>query len=143
MAEKVCVLVCVTRQISCERLIKAGAAIAKQQGMGLNVINVCPEKECANLDPEATEHLYACCKEVGADMDIVFSDNPAMITAAYAMKSDSRIIVTGFPGEKSSGFVASLRALLPKAVISMVDEDGRIYNMIPDAQNRLSAAMAK
>lgn len=143
MAEKVCVLVCVTRQISCERLIRAGAAIAEQQGMELKVINVCPEKECSKPDPEAMEYLYTCCKNVGADMDIVFSDNPGMVTAAYAMKNNSRIIVTGFPGEKSSGFIASLRALLPKAVISMVDEDGRIYNMIPDARAQLSASMAK
>lgn len=131
LEEKPCVLVCVTQQSSCERLIKAGNAIARRNGLELSVINVQPADESYSPNPEAMERLHACCKEVGAQMTVYFNDSPELVTASHAHKYNAIDIVTGFPGENSSEFVASVHMLLPNVTISMVDENSTIFNMTP------------
>lgn len=132
------VLVCVTQQSSCERLIEAGASIAKSHDMQLSVINVQPEKDSYSPDPQAMEHLYGVCKKFGAEMNVYFSDAPAVVTAVHAKKNNAKIVTVGFPGEKSSRFIAEIRMLLPETVITMVDSDKKIYNMIPEASKSLT-----
>lgn len=100
MKEKACVLVCVTQQSSCERLIEAGASIAESRGMDLGVINVQPEKNGFTPDPAAIEHLYNVSRKFGADMSYYFSDSPAAVVAAHGVKNNAEIIVTGFPGKE-------------------------------------------
>lgn len=132
------VLVCVTQQSSCERLIEAGASIAKSHDMQLSVINVQPEKDSYSPDPQAMEHLYGVCKKFGAEMNVYFSDAPAVVTAVHAKKNNAKVVTVGFPGEKSSRFIAEIRMLLPETVITMVDSDKKIYNMIPEASKSLT-----
>ena len=138
MKGKAHVLVCVTQQSSCERLIEAGASIAKSHNMGLSVINVQPERDSYSPDPQAMEHLYGVCKKFSAEMNVYFSDAPVVVTSAYAMKNNVKAITVGFPGEKSSRFIAEIRMLLPETVITMVDSDKKIYNMIPEASKSLT-----
>lgn len=138
MKGKAHVLVCVTQQSSCERLIEAGASIAKSHDMQLSVINVQPEKDSYSPDPQAMEHLYGVCKKFGAEMNVYFSDAPAVVTAVHAKKNNAKIVTVGFPGEKSSRFIAEIRMLLPETVITMVDSDKKIYNMIPEANKSLT-----
>ena len=136
MKAKSCVLVCVTPQSECERLIKAGALIAKEKELPLEVLSVFHQKDGFNPDPTVLEKLYRCAKEEKAQMSVYFNDSPALVTAVHAKKKGCVDIVVGFPKEQSNQFVPTLRAIVPDITISMVDveDNGKIYRMIPKSE---------
>ncbi len=133
MKDKSCVLVCVTPQSECERLIKAGAMLAKEKNEALEVLSVFHEKDGFGPNPAVLEQLYSCAKDENAQMSVYFNDSPAIVAAVHAKKKGASDIVVGFPKERSTHFVSALRSLLPDVTISMVDVDDcdKIYRMIP------------
>jgi len=72
------VLVCVTGQLSCERLIVAGARLAEQAQAGLYVLHVARKGNkvlgYAN-EAEALEYLFGVSVSHGADMFVVKNDD--------------------------------------------------------------------
>ncbi len=133
MKNNSCVLVCVTPQKQCEQLIRSGAVIARQYGVPLEVLSVFHERDGASPDPKVLEELYECARKENAQMSVYFNDSPVILSAVIAKKKGAVDIVVGFPKERSTHFVSSLRMLLPDVQISMVDVDdgGKIYRMIP------------
>lgn len=133
MKNNSCVLVCVTPQKQCEQLIRSGAVIARQYGVPLEVLSVFHERDGSSPDPQVLEELYECARNENARMSVYFNDSPAILSAVIAKKKGAVDIVVGFPKERSTHFVSSLRMLLPDVQISMVDVDdgGKIYRMIP------------
>lgn len=136
MKAKSCVLVCVTPQNECERLIQSGALIAKEKDIPLEVLSVFHQKDGFNPDPAVLENLYRCAKDENAQMSVYFNDSPAIVAAIHAKKKDCSDIVVGFPKEQSTRFVPTLRTLVPDITISMVDveDNGKIYRMIPKSE---------
>lgn len=135
MSRKPCVLVCATSQSSSERLIEAGKSIAESEGLDLRVLNVQPSCSEHALDPEMVESLHRHCKNIGAEMSVYFNDYPDLVAASHARKYNAVNIVTGFPGEKSSGFIARIHMLVPDVTISMVDnENDTVYKLTPQAK---------
>jgi K+-sensing histidine kinase KdpD len=133
MLKKACVLVCVTSQPDCERLIRAGKKVADGEGVPLQVVSVQREEECFQPNSEALEHLHQQAKAVDAEMTIYFNDSPAITAAVHAVKEGAVNIVMGFPGENSAHFVEDVHLLAPEIPISMVDGDDKIYQMAPAA----------
>lgn len=133
MKDKSCVLVCVTPQLECERLIQAGSQIAKELGLNLEVLSVFQQKDGFKPNPEVLEHLYECARIENANMSVYFNDNPAILAAVYAKKYGAKTIVAGFPKERSTQFIASIHTLIPDIPISMVDnnDSSKIYHIIP------------
>ena len=107
MSKKACVLVCVTSQPDCERLIRAGKKIADGEGVPLQVVSVQRMEECFQPNSDTLERLHQQAKAVN--------------------------IVMGFPRENSAHFVEDVHLLEPEVPISMVDGDDKIYQMIPAA----------
>ncbi len=109
------VLVCVTQQKSCERLIEAGARLKKDDG-NLFVIHV--SKENWNFvdnakDGEALEYLFSLAKSHGADLTILNSDKIPETIAQFAQHYEIEIIVTGeSPKGKGNTFIKRLQNLL-------------------------------
>ena len=138
------VLVCTTLQASSENLIRAGKAIAEKSRADLEVVTVIPlDSEDRKFDPEALDRLYTTAKSHGGEISVYFSDDPVMTVCAHTAKRNPLTFVTGFPGEKSNKFISLIRLILPEVPISMVDENGTVYNMIPDqAQTADKAARA-
>lgn len=136
MKDKSCVLVCVTPQSECERLIKSGALLAKEKGVALEVLSVFHEKDGFCPNPAVLEELYSCAKEKNAQMSVYFNDSPAIVAAVHAKKKGAVDIVVGFPKERSTQFISAMHTLVPDIPISMVDVDdnGKIYRMIPQAK---------
>ena len=64
-------------------------------------------------------------------MAVYFSDDPVLTVAAHISKEHPTLLVTGFPGENSNAFVSALHLLVPDVPVSMVAQDGNIYNMLP------------
>lgn len=92
------VLVCVTDQKRCERLIVAGAEIAKETGARLVVLHVARpggrmlEYESA---PEALEYLLQVSVSHGADMVVVRSDDIVGTLEAQAKEQRAKVMVAG------------------------------------------------
>lgn len=142
-----CIMVCVTPQSACSRLIAAGARIAKEKDLPLKVISVFRESSGLNANAGgALETLYECARAYDAGMDIYFNDSPALVVAVAAKKRNAATLVTGFPAEGSSGFIARVHKILPDLPVTMVDEQSNEYKIIPidkkdiEAARRLSAA---
>lgn len=129
MKKAPCAVVCVTQQASCKRLIEVGKAISDEYGLSLEVLNVQPMKDCYAPDPKAMELLHAACRGAGAQMSVYFSDNPAILTASFLKKTNAAVVITGFPKDSASPFIASIRMLLPDLPITMVDEESNMYHM--------------
>lgn len=125
-------MVCVTQQQSCARLIEAGARIAKEENIPLSVVSVFKESSGLNAnDGGALENLFECSQKYNAAMNIYFNDSPALVIAVVAKKNNASTLVTGFPAEGSSGFIARIHEILPELPITMVDENSNEYKIIP------------
>ena len=92
------VLVCVTGQKSCERLIVAGARIAREEGLPLNVLHVVRTGGSVLgfvNEPQALEYLLNVSVENGASMYVRRSDD-VVSSIEYAAKNEgAKVIVAG------------------------------------------------
>ncbi len=127
-----CVLVCVTGQSSCERLIRAGARSAEQNSCSLVVLSVFPTNGCFAPQLEVISELDRCAKSNNAEMLIFYNDVPFLVAASVAKKYNAINIVTGFCENEVSAFITSLHAVLPETPISMVDKNEKVFNILPD-----------
>lgn len=140
MKKESTVLVCTTLQASSENLIRAGKAIAEKNRADLEVVSVIPiDDEDRKFDPEALDRLYTTTKSHGGEISVYFSDDPVMTVCAHTARRKPLTLVTGFPGEKSNKFISLIHLILPEVPISMVDEKGTVYNMIPERTAKSTA----
>lgn len=136
-----CVMVCVTPQQSCQRLIEAGARIAKEENLPLSVISVFKESNGLNANEGgALEELFQCAKKYNASMDVFFNNSPVLVIAVAAKKHNASTLVTGFPADGSSGFIAHIHEILPELPITMVDNELSEYKIIPFDNSELETA---
>lgn len=136
-----CVMVCVTQQQSCSRLIEAGARIAKEEKLPLRVVSVFKESNGLNAnDGGVLENLFECSQRYNATMNVYFNDSPALVIAVVAKKNHASTLVTGFPAEGSNGFIARIHEILPELPITMVDGESNEYKIIPVDMEDVEAA---
>lgn len=120
MNENNCILVCVTVQKDCERLIRRGQALALEENIPLRVLHVSQGKNALGSPDSAgiLNELFSLAHEVNAEMNILYaSDVPAAI-ARYAGECGASILVLG---PDRSGNAGKVQSLMPK--------DTRIVNM--------------
>ncbi|MBQ2904352.1 MAG: hypothetical protein IJE48_08145 [Clostridia bacterium] len=136
-----CVMVCVTPQESCARLIEAGARIAKEEKLPLEVISVFRQSSGLNANENnVLENLFECAKNFNASMNIFFNDSPALVVAVATKKHNATTLVTGFPAEGSSGFIARIHEIVPDLPITMVDKESNEYKIIPVDKKEIEEA---
>jgi K+-sensing histidine kinase KdpD len=119
------ILVCVTQQKACERLIRAAAEL-KKDGGDLYVIHVSKDKwnfvDNAR-DGEVLEYLFTLSKSYGAELTILNSDKIPETIAQYAQHYGIEVIVIGEgPDGKQSTFIKRLSSHLK-------DTDTRIMSL--------------
>lgn len=109
------ILVCVTQQKACERLIRIAAGLKKDDGT-LYVIHV--TKDSWNFidnakDGEALEYLFSLSKSYGAELTLLNSDKIPETVAQFAQHYEIELIVTGEgPDGSHNSFNNRLRSLL-------------------------------
>lgn len=118
------VLVCVTRQKTCERLIQAGADLARQHGGIVSVVHVA-EKGADFLgiakEAEAIEYLYHAAKAVDAEMTVLRAKNALDTLVAFAQEQKVQAVVTGLSmGKGGADFAQALRLRLPQVEVHTV-----------------------
>ena len=92
------VLVCVTGQRSCERLIVAGAKIAREENAPLNVLHVVRTGGSVLgfvNEPEALEYLLTVSVENGASMYVRRADDVVSSIEYAAKNEDCTALVAG------------------------------------------------
>ena len=133
------VLVCVTGQYDCDRLIEAGHELACESGLDLHVLCVhTPVNDLSSLSQEI-EYLYRTAKELGADMTISFNTNAPMFAADYARRVNAKRLVTGMPDLRPNGFVLMLHELMPRLQITMVTKQNDCLLYSVDCEQRTYA----
>ncbi len=92
------IMVCVTQQKTCERLIKDGYDMIDKNHDNLYVIHVVNENDNFlnnSNDGEALEYLFGVSKKVGADLTVLRSKNVIKAIEDFANKNDITSIVMG------------------------------------------------
>lgn len=117
------VLVCVTGQYDCERLIKAGFEISVDKGYDLHVLCVHqPVKNVGFLSDEI-EYLYQVSKDMGASMTIIFNENAPKTTVDFALQINAKHLITGMPDNKPHGFIDTVADLHNTLKITMITKE--------------------
>ena len=92
------VMVCVTQQKTCERLIMTGHNELENEEDNLFVIHVVNEKDKFlnnSSDGEALEYLFGVSKKVGADLTVIRSKDVIKAISNFAVKNNITHIVMG------------------------------------------------
>ncbi|HZJ56745.1 MAG TPA: universal stress protein UspA [Clostridia bacterium] len=92
------VLICVTRQISCERLIRTGYDVSRKSGGRPHVIHVAPIGENFLGNPregEALDYLFDISKQVGAEMTVLRSNEVIEVLTDFTQKHKIGTMVLG------------------------------------------------
>lgn len=115
------VLVCVTKQKTCERLIQQGAELSNEQSDNLYVLHVVNENDklLYNFsDGDALEYLFRITKDVGAELTVKRSKDVIKSIVDYAEEMEITHIVLGSSMDKdpANNFVAKLQRKLPDRV---------------------------
>ena len=129
--KKPSVLVCVTGQYDCDRLIEVGFEQASALDCDLHVLCVhTPMNDISRLSDEI-EYLYRTAKELGADMTIAFDKNAPKFAAGFARKINARHLVTGMPDNGARDAAAP------------ADHDGNKRERYPPVFRRLHGAFVR
>lgn len=98
------IMVCVTKQKTCEKLIQSGVTIKEQMGGDLFVVHVAPTgwNFLGNSqEGEALDYLFEISKSVGADMTVLRSSEVVKTIVDFCEKNNITIIVLGESPEVS------------------------------------------
>lgn len=133
------VLVFVTGQRDCDRLIRTGKKIADELSLPLKVICIQPVSAGFETDCEELEYLRQTARDAEAEMAVYFYDDAPLMGASAAKKFGAVHIVTGMAEAPVNGFVEIIHRLLPHVPISMVAKDGKIHNICPRRKDEQTA----
>ena len=118
------VMVCVTTQRACERLIEAGSAAAKPSGSPLHVVHVTGSRQHffnAADEALALEYLFDVSKKHDAEMSVLRSDDVAKTIADYAKEHHVQLIIFGQSGDgnRPGNVISRVEHMLDGAGISI------------------------
>lgn len=135
----------VTDQPNCIRLIEAGSRLAEGYGVPHWVISIQPAAPVSEYAAARLQVLYDMASRLGAEMTVLFHENPVLMAAVYLKKLHAIHAVSGIPGSGSTLFIESVRACVPQLPWSVVDTDGKLLTFPPmqSAQSVHEAAAAQ
>ena len=127
MGTKQHVLVCVTGQRNCERLIRHSASLAELLSCPVSVVHAAASDTpfMGGADTaEALEHLYRISKKYNAEMTIIKSTNVIETVADHAKTLRATHIVTGGPAVGGTwSFLRQLQERLQGAEFFIIPSD--------------------
>ncbi len=115
------VLVCVTAQLRCEKLIRAAEDLAAKLNRELTVVTIQPK----NAEPQQRARDLKCLNTLSklcdCDIDIIYSDHVTTSLAAYINRCEPCHILIGNPDTKGA-FFNEFMSNHYCAPVSVVDE---------------------
>ena len=119
MNNKNCILVCVTAQKDCARLIRRGSALAKETGCALQVLHV-SQGNVNHPDAAAIlNELFSLAHEAEAEMNILYEKDVPAAIARYAASCGASALILG---PDRTGIPGKLKLLLPEDVQVITEE---------------------
>ncbi|SHN59215.1 hypothetical protein [Desulfitobacterium chlororespirans] len=116
------ILVCVTDQKNCARLIKAGNTLAESLAVKMKILSVQPSSQMQKLEETYLEYLFNVCKSLNAEMKVYWGDDVNRIAVDYIRHNGIRQLVVGEPEEMKPGnFVYEVHQAFPDLPILIVD----------------------
>ncbi len=121
------ILVCVTQQKTCERLIRHAVDMKKELRGELFIINVV-KNEWNFLDSvkegEALEYLFGISKAVGANLTVLKSDNIVDTIAEFSKENNISCLIMGesLNDHKENYFYIELQKLLSNVEITVIPQ---------------------
>ena len=132
------VLVCVTDQETCSRLIYTGRELADLENIPLKVICVRPRKTARWLASDEVEFLFNLSKQLGAEMVIIFHDSAVEAVADYIHHHDTHYVLVGSPPQPGQSiFISEIEENFPDIPVITVDQHGtlqRVPDLDPDQE---------
>jgi len=122
------VMVCVTRQKTCERLIKIGQKLVNGQKDGvLKVVHVTKTGDNVLGNPdegEALEYLFQVSKQAGAEMTVLRTDNVVNTLLDFAKKNQITEIVMGESPDPQSrtSIIYNMEQMLPGVKFNVIPQ---------------------
>jgi K+-sensing histidine kinase KdpD len=119
------ILVCVTQQKTCERLIRKASELVKDPLDNLFVLHVA-KNEWNFLDnikeSEALEYLFGISKSVGANLTVLRSDKIVDAIAKFVEENKINFLIMGeSPNDhKENNFYSALKGILKNVEIEIV-----------------------
>jgi K+-sensing histidine kinase KdpD len=141
LKNKPAVLVCVTGQHDCDRLIRTGKNISDELSLTLSVLCVLPASAGYQTDCNVLEYLRQTARDAGAEMTIYFHNDAPFTAVSFAKKLGTAHIVTGMAGTAEGGFIDIIHRLMPHTPISMVAKDGTVYHICPASKDERNAKL--
>lgn len=118
------IMVCVTRQKTCERLIRQGAAMADSLGVGLIVVHVvCPDQFVLGNDDEAEalEFLFRLTNDYGAEMHMLRCENAIDGLVDAAEKRGVKLMIVGASPENAQSLSDQIKKRWPAMSVLVLD----------------------
>ncbi|MDL2258683.1 hypothetical protein LJC42_05970 [Eubacteriales bacterium OttesenSCG-928-K08] len=113
------VMVCVTRQRTCERLIALGKTAAEKSGLPLHVVHAVKTGEniLGNVyEGEALEYLFTAAQLSGGELTVIRADNVLEALYEYALAHSAVAIVLGQSPQAAPEMGRGLMGRLQKAL---------------------------
>ncbi|MBQ3850413.1 MAG: universal stress protein UspA [Clostridia bacterium] len=117
------IMICVTNQLSCERLIRYGAKRSESPEYSekppIYVVHCVQNDQRfmgANNQEDAISSLFAYAAEIGAELTVLRSNNVQRTLANFAEEHDVGVMILGSPknsGSRNNRFSRKLQELLP------------------------------
>lgn len=124
------IMVCVTKQRTCERLIQYGRLLRDKLNGELHIIHVAGEG--INFlgytkEPEALEYLFDISKKAGADLTVLRSKNIEDTIFGFIEENCINHIVLGEPTNDSndSGIISVLKDKFPVCDFHLISSEDR------------------
>jgi len=127
MDEKSPVLVLVSMQKMCARLIRAGVDMALKQGCPLKIVHVSTangQDGQTQIDAQVLNYLYALANEAGAEMCVLSAEVIVTTMIDYAREHGVKQIVMG-KGENAEGIAKTLTEFLPGVRVLIMEEENQ------------------
>ena len=126
MPEQSPILVLVTLQRACARLIRSGADLAMLENRPLMVLHVARSDDHAEgapaIDAQVLDYLYALSGEAGAEMFVLTAEVPVTAMANFAAEHGVKRVLMG-SGELAEGIAQTLSQLLPGVQVQILEEN--------------------
>ena len=120
---EVSILVCVTGQQTCHRLIREGDRLARELDAQLCVLHVARPGGGLlgdKTEAEALEYLFEISREHGAEMTVVRSEDVIGAIADHARAVKALMLVLGAPRKGAEDMVSRIRAAIPELEFHVV-----------------------
>lgn len=115
------ILVLVTLQRSCARLIRQAADMAMARHCPIHVLHVVTDEwqPVQSIDSKVLDYLYALAGEAGAEMTVLRAEVALTAIAEFARRENVKQILMG-GGEHADGIAETLSLLLPNVQVMIM-----------------------